>query len=79
MESISDNLKELTDLAMTDMPHDTFMCQFRELIEAVRLEERQRACRIVLEYEVYSPYIVEKQFIQTRKDQLVDLIMDGMK
>lgn len=49
-----------------------------ELQSIIRREERQRAARIVWEFEVYSPYIVQKHNISERKRKLVELIMDGM-
>lgn len=49
-----------------------------EIQEKIRKEERQRAARIVWEFEVYSPYIVQKNNIAERKRKLVELIMDGM-
>lgn len=76
--SINTKLKRLMGLAMTDMPHAEFMDKFQELLDEARLEERKRAARIVLEFEVYSPYIVQKNNIAERKKQLVELIMDGM-
>lgn len=72
-------LSALMELAMSSLQHDEFMEKFRQLLDEARLEERRRACRLVLEFEVYSPYITEKHFIQERKDRLVELIMDGMK
>lgn len=77
-ESIKIKVKGLMGLAMSNLPHSEFMDKFQELLNEARLEERRRAARIVLEFEVYSPYIVQKNNIAERKKQLVDLIMDGM-
>ena len=60
---------------MTDLPHNDFLDQFAALVTAARLEERQRACRIILEFEGGS----ECGQIRERKNLLVDMIMDGMK
>jgi len=74
----TDRLKQLMELAMSNAPHDEFLEKFGQLLDEARLEERRRAARIVLEFEVYTQYIVQKQFIQERKNKLVELIMDGM-
>jgi hypothetical protein len=50
-----------------------------EQLHKVRLEERRRAARIILEFPVYSQYVVQKIAIQKRKEELVDKIMDGMQ
>lgn len=78
-ESISTRLKQLMDRAMTEMPHDEFLEKFKQLLDEARLEERRRACRHVLEFEVYTPYIVERRFVQERKERLVALIMGDMQ
>lgn len=75
MGSITDRLKELTERAMTDLPHNDFLDQFAMLVTAARLEERQRACRIILEFE--GPMNCDQ--IRERKSLLVDMIMDGLK
>lgn len=75
MENISTRLRELTERAMSDLPHNEFLDQFAALVTAARLEERQRACRIILEFESAS----ECGQIRERKNLLVDMIMDGMK
>lgn len=72
------NTAALSRDAMSNMPHDEFLEKFGQLLDEARLEERRRAARIVLEFEVYTQYIVQKQFIQERKNKLVELIMDGM-
>ena len=74
-ENISTRLRELTERAMTDLPHNDFLDQFAALVAAARLEERQRACRIILEFEGSS----ECGQIRERKAMLVEMIMDGMK
>ena len=78
-ESISTRLKKLMELAMSDLQHDEFMERFQKLLDDARLEERKRASRIVLEFEVYTPYLLEKHYVKERKDKLVELIMDGMQ
>lgn len=68
-------LRELTERAMTDLPHNDFLDQFAALVTAARLEERQRACRIILEFEGST----ECGQVRDRKALLVEMIMDGMK
>lgn len=63
------------ELAMSDLPHNDFLDQFAALVTAARLEERQRACRIILEFEGST----NCDQIRERKSMLVDMIMDGMK
>lgn len=60
---------------MSDLPHNEFLDQFAALVAAARLEERQRACRIILEFESG----VKCGQVRERKSLLVDMIMDGMK
>lgn len=42
-------------------------------------EERVRASEIVKDFEVYTPYIVQKRGIEERKQKLIDRIMGGVK
>lgn len=65
----------MSDLAMSDLPHNEFLDQFAALVAAARLEERQRACRIILEFEG----ALDCDQVRERKAMLVDMIMDGMK
>ena len=78
-ENTNTSLKRLTELAMSSLQHEEFLQKFQELLHEARLEERKRACRMILEFEVYTPYIVEKEFVQQRKDKLIEQIMDGWK
>jgi hypothetical protein len=52
---------------MTQAERDT-------LIEEVRREERARAVSILKNWEVYSPYIVGKLRIETRKEAIIAAI-----
>lgn len=52
---------------MTQAERDT-------LIEEVRREERARAVSILRNWEVYSPYIVGKLRIETRKEAIIAAI-----
>lgn len=73
--SIKTRLRHLTERAMTDLPHNEFLDQFAALVTAARLEERQRACRIILEFEGN----MNCDQVRERKSMLVDMIMDEMK
>ena len=42
------------------------------------LEERVRASEIVKDFEVYTPYIVQKRGVEERKQKLIDRIMGGV-
>jgi PIN domain nuclease of toxin-antitoxin system len=44
------------------------------LIEEVRREERARAVSIIRNWEIYSPYIVGKMRIETRKEAIIAAI-----
>jgi hypothetical protein len=44
------------------------------LIEEVRREERARAISIIRNWEIYSPYIVGKMKIETRKEAIIAAI-----
>lgn len=48
------------------------------LEKRIRLEERDRAARIIREYEAYSPYIVESHKIENRKKEIIDEIINGV-
>lgn len=76
-ESISSRLQRLMELAMSDLAHEEFLEKFKQLLQEARREERVRACRLILEYDVYTPYITEKIFVSERKDKIIELIMDG--
>jgi hypothetical protein len=52
---------------MTQAERDT-------LIEEVRREERARAVSILRNWEIYSPYIVGKLRIETRKEAIIAAI-----
>lgn len=41
------------------------------LVEEVRREERARAVSIIRNWEIYSPYIVGKMRIETRKEAII--------
>lgn len=73
--SIKTRLKQLTERAMSDLSHTEFLDQFAALVAAARLEERQRACRIILEFEGD----MKCDQVRERKSMLVDMIMDEMK
>ena len=60
-----------------DEEPDEIIINLMDLIERVRAEERDRAARIVERYEAYSPYIVGKERIKERKQELAKLIRDG--
>ena len=44
------------------------------LIESIRREERARAVSIINGWEIYSPYIVGKMRIETRKEAITAAI-----
>lgn len=44
------------------------------LVEEVRREERARAVSIIRNWEIYSPYIVGKLKIETRREAIVAAI-----
>lgn len=44
------------------------------LIEEVKREERARAVSIIRDWEIYSPYIVGKMRIETRKEAIIAAI-----
>jgi hypothetical protein len=44
------------------------------LVEEVRREERARAVSIIKNWEIYSPYIVGKMRIETRKEAIIAAI-----
>ena len=44
------------------------------LIEEVRREERARAISIIMNWEIYSPYIVGNMKIETRKEAIIAAI-----
>ena len=60
-----------------DEAQDELIVNLMELIERVREEERDRAARIVEKYDAYSPYIVGKERIKKRKQEIARLIRDG--
>ena len=45
-----------------------------DVIEAVRIEERERAVDIIRGWEIYSPYIVGKMRIDDRKRAIISAI-----
>ena len=49
------------------------------LEKRIRLEERERAAMIVKEYEVYTPYIVEKSKVEQRNKDIIEDILDGVE
>jgi hypothetical protein len=54
---------------------ELFVQEIVKIVKEARLEERRRACDIVRNLEVYSPYIVAKYAIQARKDTVIKEIM----
>ena len=60
------------------MSHDDFLQEIKELVRELRQDERKRACQIVRNYEVYSPYIVVKNSIDQRKTEITQLIMGDL-
>lgn len=48
------------------------------ILPAIRKEERRRSCRIVREFDAYTPYIVEKEKIKGRKEAICKAIMGDM-
>ena len=48
---------------------------YTRLKKQIILEERQRAKQIVSDFEVYTPYIVQKRGVEERKQKLIDMIM----
>lgn len=44
------------------------------LVNEVRREERARAVSIIRDWEIYSPYIVGKLRIETRKEAIISAI-----
>ena len=49
------------------------------LEKRIRLEERERAARIIRSYDAYTPYIVEKNKIEQRKKDIIEEIMHGVE
>lgn len=45
-----------------------------ELINEIKREERGRAVSIIRDWEIYSPYIVGKMRIETRKEAIISAI-----
>lgn len=60
------------------MSHDEFLQEIKELVRDLRRDERKRACQIVRNYEVYSPYIVVKNSVDERKKEIIQLIMGDL-
>lgn len=60
------------------MSHDDFLQEIKEIVRELRRDERKRACQIVRNYEVYSPYIVVKNSIDQRKTEITQLIMGDL-